>query len=140
MIGVTSDALGNDFALRTMASRAACFGRHQNVGRLATLRRGMANFAIERFLRRGIDLVLGVIEIRLRHPTLDQNWFGDCRDSIRGGFHFMTKRAAGEISARGGAQSLLRLVRIFGEENRAFELVAGMKLIAERFNLLSDEA
>jgi len=90
-------------------------------------------------LRRGIDLMFGVIEVRLRHPMIDQNRFRDCRDTVRGGFHFMTKCTAGKIHARGRVHILLRLVGILGEENCALELVTGMKLIAQLFDLLRDE-
>ena len=91
----------------------------------------MTNLAVERLLRRRVDLMLGMVEICLRHPTIDQDRLRDRRHTIRGGFHFVTKRAAGEISARGRTHGLLRLVRIFSEEDRALELLAGMKLIAE---------
>ena len=50
----------------------------------------------------------------------------------------MAKSAAGKISARG--HHLLRLVRVLGKENGALELVAGMKLVAQLFDLLGDVA
>lgn len=100
----------------------------------------MTNSAIERLLRRRIGLMLRVIEIRLRNPTIDQNRLRDRGRSVRRAFHIMTKRAPDKISARSRAHALLWLVRIFGEENGALELFAGMKLIAERFDLLRNEA
>ena len=90
----------------------------------------MAKIAVERLLRDRIDLMFGVIEIRLRHPAIDQDRFCDYGGSLRDSFHFMTKRAAGKISARGCAHRLLRFIRVLGGENGALELVAGMKLVA----------
>ena len=52
----------------------------------------------------------------------------------------MAKRAAGKISAHRRAHRLLRFVRILGEEHCALKFVAGMELIAQLFDLLSDEA
>ena len=71
VICVTGDTFGNDFALRTVTRRATRFGRHENIGRLATLRRMMTNITVERFLGHWIDLMFGVIEICLRHPAID---------------------------------------------------------------------
>src|SRR5207237_6497964 len=115
------------------------FRRHQNVGRFMALLRLMTNVAIEWFLRRRIDLVFGVVEISLRHPAIDQNRFCNRGRAVCDGLHFVTKSAASEISARGHAHRLLWLVRIFGEENRAFELVPGMKLVPQLFDLLGDK-
>ena len=71
MIRVTSDAFGDDFALGAVTCRAVRLRRHQNIRSLAALRRLMTNITVERFLRRWIDLMLGVIEICLRHPAID---------------------------------------------------------------------
>ena len=84
--------------------------------------------------------MFGVIEIRPRHPAIDEDWFRDRRNAIRRGFHFMAERAAGKIAARDCAHVLLRFIRIFREENRALELIAGMKLVANLFDLLRDKA
>ena len=79
----------------------------------------MANVTVQRALRRGIDLMFGVIKIRLRHPAIDKNRFRDRGCSVRRRhFHFVTKGASDKISARGCAHALLRFVRIFSEENR----------------------
>src|SRR5437879_3588478 len=99
----------------------------------------MANVAVERLLRNRIDLMFGVIEICLRHPAINEDWFGNCRCAVSDRFHFMTKSAAGKIPARSRAHVLLWFVGIFGEENRVLELVAGMKLIAQLLDLLPDK-
>ena len=140
MIRVASRAVGDDFSLRTVTGGAVRFRRHEHIGSFATLSSAMTNVAVERRLRRRIDLMFRVIEIGLRHPAIDQNRLRDHRRPVRDGFHFVTKSAAGEVTARGRAHSRLRLVRIFGEENRALELVAGMKLVAQLFDLLRDES
>src|ERR1700693_1556212 len=51
----------------------------------------------------------------------------------------MAKRAAGKISANRRVHRLLRFLRIFGEEHCALKFVAGMELVAQLFDLLSDE-
>ena len=79
MVSVASNAFRCDLPLRTVASRAIRPSRHKDVRSLATLRRLMANVAIERFLRGRIDLVFGVIKICLRHPAIDQDRFRHCR-------------------------------------------------------------
>ena len=71
MVRVTSREGGNDFALRTVATRAVRFHRHEHVRCFAALARVMANIAVKRRLVRGIDLMFGVIEIGLRHPAID---------------------------------------------------------------------
>ena len=68
---MTSDAIGDDFSLRAMAAGATRFRWHQHVGCFAALPSVMTDVAVQQGLRCRIDLVFGVIEIRLRHPAID---------------------------------------------------------------------
>ena len=54
----------------------------------------MADVAIERLLCVRINLMLGVIEIRLWHPAVDENRFGDSWRGVRDRLDLVTKRAA----------------------------------------------
>ena len=79
MIRVTSDAVRHDFALRTVATGAIRPCGHQHVGGFAALFGRVANAAIERLLGGGINLMLSVVEVGLRHPAINQDWFRNRR-------------------------------------------------------------
>ena len=92
VIGVARDAFGNDLPFRTVARHTIRLRRHEHVGCLAADQRSMALIAIQLLVRDRIDLMFRVIELRLRHPAIDQNRFGDGGRAVGTVFHFMAVR------------------------------------------------
>ena len=84
---VAHDACSRHFSCRAVAGDAVRFRWHKNIGSVAAVHRVMTVIA----LHAG---VLGVIEIRLRHPTIDKDRFCNYRRRIRHGLHLVTERAA----------------------------------------------
>ena len=80
------DAFSHDFPLRTMASDAVCFCRHEDVGGVTTLHGVVTIVALH-------ARMFGVIEICPNHPAIDQDRFGDGGRGVGDRFHFVAKRA-----------------------------------------------
>ena len=107
MIGVTGDAIGIDLlCFGTVASNALRFVRHENIGGLAAPSRLVVTlFAVHTHMFR-------VVEIRLRHPTIDQNRFGEEWCSVRHVFDLMAVGAPYEVGSRSLVRALaLRPIR-----------------------------
>ena len=83
--------------------------------------------------------VFRVIELRLRHPAIDQDWFCHHRRAVRRCLHFVTESAAGEVGADGGGRLPLRLVGIGREKHGALQFFPGTKLLLELPDLLDHE-
>ena len=131
VIGVAGDAFARDLPFRAVARHAIRFRRHQDFGGLAALARVMALIAFHaRMLR--------MIEVRLRHPAVDQNRFRHDRRAARR-LDVMTESAAGEIRTHGGGRLALRLVGIGGEKDGPLQFFTGPKLFLELPDLLHDE-
>ena len=86
VIRVTSNAFRRRFPFRAVARDAIRFHRHENVRRLTAWPGVMAIVAFDAGMLR-------MIKPRLRHPSIDQNWFRDHRGGVCDRLHFMTKRA-----------------------------------------------
>jgi len=86
------------FGVRAVALDTAVFHRHKNVGRLGAAPGALVTrLAIDSFHRH----MFGVIKIRLKHPTVDQDRFGDRRCANRRCLHFVAVGAPGEIRRSG---------------------------------------
>ena len=94
MVAVAGPAFGHHFSLRAVAGDAAANARHEYIARQATLCRLVAKVAIEGLERARVDLMFCVIELRLRHPAIDENRFGDGGRLVGPGLHFVAKGAA----------------------------------------------
>lgn len=119
VIGVAGDAFGHDFALGAMTSNTIRFYWHENIRSVAALRRAVTNVAIKRHVRVRIRLMLGVIEIGLRHPTIHKNWFDNVGRGVPSLLDFVTKGTASEVGARRRRHLPLRFVGIGCEKHRS---------------------
>ena len=117
MILMASDAFRNDFSGWTVARDAIRLCRHEQIRCLATSDRSMAPVAIQLFVGDRIDLMLRVIEARLRHPSIDQNRLGEYRRRVRDCLDVMTKCAAREVGANVGGHLALGFIRVGREEH-----------------------
>ena len=84
---MAGDAFGHDLPCRAVTGDAICFCRHKNIRGVAALRRMMTVVAFHAG-------VLGVIEVRLRKPPIDENRVSDKRRYVGYGLHLMAERAA----------------------------------------------
>ena len=113
VIVVAGNAIARHFAFRAVAGDAVRFRRHQHFGGLAALGGVMAIVAFHARMFR-------VVEMRLRHPAIDQDRFRHDGRAARG-FYFVAKSAAGKIPAGGGGRLTVGLVRIGLEKHGALE-------------------
>ena len=119
VIGVTGDALGHNFSLRTVATDAIRFRWHENIRSVAALGRAVTNVAIKRHVRVRIRLMFGMIKIGLRHPAIHKNRFDNSGRGVPSLLDFMTKGTASEVGARRRRHLPLRFVGIGCEKHRS---------------------
>ena len=129
MIRVAGHAIGCHFPGRAVTGYAIGLRGHQNIGSITALHRVVTIIA----LHAG---VFGVVEVRLRHPAIDQKWLGNCRRGVGHCLYVVAKRAAREIRARRGGCLLLRFIRIGCEEHSSLQLFTRAELLAQLPDLL----
>ena len=133
MIAVTGNAIGRDLlCFRAVALHAIRLLRHENVGGLTALARVMAVVAFH-------TRVPGVIETRLRHPSIDQKRFGEDGHGVGHVFHLVAVGASRKVRTRRGIL-FSWIIRIAGQKHCLLQELAAAKLLSQLFDLFRHEA